>query len=59
MLDSAHLNDLILTLLPLLRSYFQIRSHFEVLGARLQHIILGDTVQPITPHEMTAIIRGK
>lgn len=34
----AHTNGLILTWSPLHRSYFQTRSHSEVLGFRLQHI---------------------
>lgn len=36
----AYPSDLILTWLPLQRPYFQIRSHSEVLGVRIQHVFL-------------------
>lgn len=44
----AYMNNFIFIWLSLWRPHLQIKSHSEVLGIRLQHISLGDIIQPIT-----------
>lgn len=49
LITSAYKNNVILTSSPLERPDLQIRSLFEALEVRLEHVNRGDTVQPSAP----------